>query len=161
MNGASHKLQVAVPPDTRQLFCVKHTFFLMHSGRHLSEILAHTQESMGCTYQGRKNSQRLRRGRMVKPMMTWSLEGRARGPEISDRALQAVTRASPRFLIIKYIKKTGHRGTKRVFLCVKNKLLAMCICVFQVKIFGKRSKKFWGNARQNSSCLQFSGKGGM
>ena len=98
---------------------------------------------------------------MVKPMMTWSQEGRARGPEISDRALQAVTRASPRFLIIKYIKKTGHRGTKRVFLCVKNKLLAMCICVFQVKIFGKRSKKFWGNARQNSSCLQFSGKGGM
>lgn len=97
---------------------------------------------------------------MVKPMMTWSQEHRARGPELSDRALRAVTHASPEFLIIKYTKKSGRRGTKRVFFCEQNKLLEMCMCVFQVKIVGKRCKKLWGNAHQDSS-VRFSGKGGM
>lgn len=64
-------------------------------------------------------------------------------------ALSAMTDASPKFLIIKYIKKTGHQVNSE-----------MCTCVFQVKMFGKRCKKFWGNAPQNSSYLQFSGRVG-
>ena len=115
---------------------------------------------MGCAYQGRRSSQRLCWGRMVKPMMTWSQERRARGPELSDRALRAVTNTSPEFLIIKYTKKTGRRGTKRVFFCEQNKLLEMCMCVFQVKLVGKRCKKFWGNAHQDSSVCGSRGRVG-